>query len=171
MTKLIGCAGDASTLQPFFLIHFTYSHVPDMRCVRRNNRHGSGWTATISRFVHSIYKCMATTGRLPVANCFVLFGPKTMVVRLLCVYKGLKSKVSDLYPCNNRVHPQFRSCIFRGQVPRSPSFLTLLSQFTWLVLPRDLIPFLIVLSRCSPSHSLLPYFSLLRYPPLMLMLD
>src|SRR6266567_2701317 len=40
--------------------------------------------------------------------------------------------------------------------------------FIWLVL-RVLIPFPIVLSRCSPSRSLLRYSSLLRYPPLMLM--
>jgi hypothetical protein len=56
-------------------------------------------------------------GAYLVANCFVLFGPKTMVLHLLCVYKSL-----DLYPFNSRVHPQFRSCTFRGQVPRSSSF-------------------------------------------------
>ena len=47
--------------------------------------------------------------------------------------------------------------------------LLLLSRLTWLILHVH-IPFPIVLTICSPSHSLLPYSSLLPYPPLMLRL-
>ncbi len=89
-----------------------------------------------------------------------------MKLHLLCVYKSLKPQM-----CTLSTTP-VRSCIFRGQVPRNLSFyltLLLLSRFTWLVL-RVLIPFPIVLSRCSPTRSLLRYSSLLRYPPLMPML-
>ena len=81
-----------------------------------NNRHGNGWSMTISRFVHSNNTYMATTGRL-VANCFVLFGPR----RWFCPsYKSLK-----FVPFQQLRYPQFTVLhfqIFRGQVPRSPSF-------------------------------------------------
>lgn len=71
MTKLIGHVpnANASTLQPECVRNVSFfCHVPDMRWVAdANNRHGSGRTMNISRFVHSIFTCMATTGRL-VAN-------------------------------------------------------------------------------------------------------
>src|SRR5712672_1946885 len=115
-----------------------------------------------SRFVHSIYTCMATTGplgRFVLCGriCFVLFGHKTMVLHILCVYKSLRPTLSTtpFIPTSGLSSSEDRFLAVHL------SSRLLLSRFTWLVL-RVLIPFTIILSRCFPSHSLLPYTSLLR---------